>query len=70
MDKEFVSLLQNRMWELEKLASGFKALSMTWVYKIKRDANGNIEHYKAHLVAKGYLQCNWGVDFEEVYEFE
>jgi hypothetical protein len=66
MDEEFASLLENGTWELEKLPDGFKALPMKWVYKIKRDANGNIEPYKARLVAKWYLQKQ-GVDFEEVY---
>jgi hypothetical protein len=66
MDEEFASLLENGTWELEKLPEGFKALPMKWVYKIKRDANGNIERYKARLMAKGYLQKQ-GVDFEEVY---
>jgi hypothetical protein len=66
MDEEFALLLENGTWELEKLPDGFKALPMKWVYKIKRDANGNIERYKAPLVAKGYLQRR-GVDFEEVY---
>jgi hypothetical protein len=66
MDEKFALLLENGLWELEKLPDGFKALPMKWVYKIKRDANGNIERYKARLVAKGYLQKQ-GVDFEEVY---
>jgi hypothetical protein len=66
MDEEFASLLENGTWELEKLPDGFKALPMKWVYKIKRDADGNIERYKARLVAKGYLQKQ-GIDFEEVY---
>jgi hypothetical protein len=66
MDEEFASLLENGTWELEKLPNGFKALPMKWVYKVKRDANGNIERYKARLVAKGYLQKQ-GIDFGEVY---
>jgi hypothetical protein len=41
---------------LEKLPDRFKALPMKWVYKIKRDAKGNNECYKARLVAKRYLQ--------------
>lgn len=27
-----------------------------WVFKVKRHADGSIEHYKAQLVAKGYTQ--------------
>jgi hypothetical protein len=60
------SLLENETWELEKLPEGAKALPMKWVYKIKRDAHGNVERYKARLVAKGYLQRE-GINFEEVY---
>ncbi|GAQ93583.1 putative retrotransposon protein [Klebsormidium nitens] len=66
MDEEMRSLLENGIWELVEKPEGVKPVPMKWVYKIKRDALGNVERYKSRLVAKGYLQKQ-GIDFQEVY---
>nr|GEV86136.1 ribonuclease H-like domain, reverse transcriptase, RNA-dependent DNA polymerase [Tanacetum cinerariifolium] len=57
---------RNNTWELATLAKGHKAIGLKWVFKAKKDANGNIIKYKARLVAKGYIQEH-GIDFEEVF---
>jgi hypothetical protein len=66
MDEEMASLMTNNTWELEELPDHIKPIPVRWVYKIKRDAKGNIERYKARLVAKGFKQRE-GIDFNEVY---
>jgi hypothetical protein len=37
-----------------------------WVFRLKRKADGSIERYKAHLVAKGFHQQP-GIDFGDTY---
>ncbi|KAJ0502363.1 putative RNA-directed DNA polymerase [Helianthus annuus] len=66
MKEELYSIEENETWELTSLPAGSKSIGLKWVYKIKRDAEGNITKHNARLVAKGYVQQP-GIDFEEVF---
>jgi hypothetical protein len=41
MTEELQSLHANKTWELDPLASGRTAVDCGWLFKIKRDADGN-----------------------------
>ena len=45
---------------------GYRAIGLKWVFKLKRNEEGEVMKHKARLVAKGYVQKQ-GVDFEEVF---
>jgi hypothetical protein len=66
MNSELQSIQKNRTWELADLPAGHKAIGLKWIYKLKRNAEGEIVKHKARLVAKGYVQ-EQGIDYEEVF---
>lgn len=66
MDSELQAIERNNTWEWSDLPKGHKAIGLKWVFKVKKDAEGNVVKHKARLVAKGYAQRE-GVDFDEVF---
>ncbi len=66
MQEEYDSLMANNTWTLEPLLAGRKPVSCKWVFKIKQGANGEVECYKARLVARGFTQT-YGVDYNETF---
>ncbi|CAI7797463.1 unnamed protein product [Closterium sp. NIES-53] len=66
MENELKSIEENGTWELVELPEGRNAITSKWLFKIKSDANGNIERYKSRIVANGYQQKE-KVDHKELF---
>ena len=65
-NSEYDSLLSNHTWDLVPLPEGKNVVGSRWVFKVKRNADGSVERFKARLVAQGYSQSQ-GVDYQEVF---
>src|SRR5947209_7806252 len=66
MHNELDSIMQLGIYKLIKLPPNHKVIDTKWVYQIKCNLNGNIAHYKAQLVAKGFTQKP-GINFNETF---
>ncbi|KAG7572467.1 Ribonuclease H-like superfamily [Arabidopsis suecica] len=56
----------NHTWEEGELPKGKKAVTSKWVFTIKYKSNGDIERYKARLVARGFTQT-YGEDYRDTF---
>ena len=66
MKEEMNSMKSNEVWDLVELPNGVKVIGCKWVFKTKKDSLGNIERYKARLIAKGFTQKE-GIDYTETF---
>ncbi|CAL1375545.1 unnamed protein product [Linum trigynum] len=66
MKLEMKVLEDNGTWELVYLPPGKRAIDSKWVYKITFKPTGEVERYKARLVARGFTQIP-GVDYHETF---
>ena len=60
------SMRCNDVWDLVELPNGAKVIGCKWVFKTKKYSLGNIERYKAKLVAKGFTQKE-GIDYMKTF---
>ena len=66
MQAEMQAIENNKTWDVADLPAKQKAIGLKWVFKVKKDPEGNIVKHKARLVAKAYAQRQ-GADFDEVF---
>lgn len=66
MQEEISSIEENKTWSLTNLPKDRRAIGCRWVFKLKLNELGEIERYKARLVAQGFTQ-KYGVDYDEVF---
>ncbi|GJU63091.1 retrotransposon protein, putative, ty1-copia subclass [Tanacetum coccineum] len=63
---EMQSMKDNEVWILVELPPNGKTVGSKWLFKKKTDMDGVVHTYKAHLVAKGYIQTP-GINYEETF---
>ena len=66
MKSEIGSMYENKVWTLEDLPDDRQAVENKWIFKKKKDNDGNISVYKARLVTKGFRQIQ-GVDYDATF---
>lgn len=55
MEQEMEVIKRNNTWELADLPAGHQAITLKWVFKLKKDEAGAVVKHKAHLVARGFM---------------
>ena len=66
IQKELKSLEDSATYRLVERPPDLNVVDSRWVLKIKKNAAGEIDKYKAQLVARGFTQI-YGVDYYETY---
>lgn len=66
MQSELDSLSENNTWDFVELPNGRKAIRTKWVFKTKRNEQGDVVRFKARLVVKGCAQIP-ELDYSETF---
>ncbi|RVW79312.1 Retrovirus-related Pol polyprotein from transposon RE1 [Vitis vinifera] len=66
LSKEYDALLANETWKLCPRPVDHNVVGNKWVYKVKQTSTGEVDRFKARLVALGFAQEE-GIDFTETF---
>ena len=66
MVEEYDLIIRNSAWEIVPRPEGKSMVGSRWIYKVKQDADGSVEKYKARFFAWGFSQVE-GINYEETF---
>lgn len=66
IDAELNAHEKNQTWKVVKKTDNTSEITARWIFKLKYDVNGNIDRFKARLVARGFTQVH-GQDYGETH---
>ena len=66
MDDEIETFVKRGVYEEVQKPTKARVLGGKWIYKLKKDADGNVKRYRSRLVAQGFRQA-LGVDYDDVF---
>ena len=66
MEEELRALEVNQTWDIVNLPPMKKPIGCRWVFTVKYLSDGNIERYKARLLAHEY-KLTYGIDYSETF---
>jgi hypothetical protein len=66
MQEGMNSLASKQTWTYVPRPLNCKVIPVRWVYAVKQDVLGQLQRFKARVVAKGFMQIE-GIDFFETY---
>ena len=66
MREEMLAIDQNNIWELVIPLPNCRPIGLKWIFKLKKNPQGEVIKHKAWLVVKGYSQRK-GIDCDEIY---
>ena len=64
--EELTTLHEAGTWEIVEPPPGVNIVGSKWVFKAKKDAEGNVARKKARLIAQGFSQIP-GIDYFDTY---
>ena len=66
IERELQAFNENEAWVVVDKPKDKRIVGCRWVFKKKKDSNGDVNCYRARLVARGYTQTK-GVDYQETF---
>ena len=66
MKEELEKLIRRSTWRIVPKPEGVNIVGSKWVFRLKKDVNGNVTSHRARLVAQGFTQVH-GIDFDDTF---